>query len=645
MPSSANLFPTHPSAAAALNALQTQYPGVPFLALGQTALWDEPMKAVWRRLLDVHCPEAVLVAGVHDTDYFAKTAAHILSDDRYVALPHDDGRTRDLWSAAGEMSSLFGSESVPTRALYRSKGVPFDALAQDYPGGKDALYAEQTAAWGWRGVVSTVSAEVIVRDIAVQDVLAALLSQMEWAFSESLACLSGEETRERAAAIAAEITGWVTGFGQTCDANCRLPDLYETLLPRLYALLLGELPRAFETTSSTRLFQFNRQTCGRARFALLDCFLSAATRKEACRAYNAAVAGSGIYSLEAFGEGALPFDVVLPSGGRGTLSVTRQGAAVRAGGQTISVPGGPVDSREALAAALETAFGSGVVLVGKAVTLVDMIAAEWLVVFHETASGYTGRTRAFNDRLASAGLPQRLYPVVRLAYPTWDALSAAPESAAFDLPPHLRAAFGAGTVTAPQFARDWRTVVAQQRALLEDSARLRRTRDLLSYLEGKDGECWCERLAGYEAALTVLKEAAQQSATLAGRIAEHRAQLNAWRRERQELERRSGEDWRRSVMPQRARLEQTERAGGDATGIAAVFGASTGPARGSVRGSVAGTRGTDCCHARACGRVSASASAAGAKFVGKRSARAASGHHPPRADGASAAGTQCVSDR
>ena len=192
-------------------------PGVPFLALGQTALWDEPTKAVWRRLLDAHLPGAKFVAGVHDTDYFAKTTAHLGDDQPYVMLPHDDGRTRDLWSAAGELSSLFGSESVPTRQVLRQHNVPFDWLAQGYPGGKDGLYADATTAWGWRGIVSTESHNVVARDVPTTQIGPALLEQLDWGFAESLACLSDPETRAAGERTAAAIRGWVTEFLETCS--------------------------------------------------------------------------------------------------------------------------------------------------------------------------------------------------------------------------------------------------------------------------------------------------------------------------------------------------------------------------------------------------------------------------------------------
>ena len=88
----------------------------------------------------------------------------------------------------------------------------------------------------------------------------------------------------------------------------------------------------------------------------------------------------------------------------GRCGVTSRGLVV----QTAPVPidltsAGPVRTVAELAAAIEARFGPGCALVGKAVTLVDMLAAEFLVVFHETASGYTTLTQAFNAGLRELG--------------------------------------------------------------------------------------------------------------------------------------------------------------------------------------------------------------------------------------------------
>lgn len=553
-----------PSVLATLDHIASSYPHVPFLALGQTALWDEPTKAVWRRLLDLFLPQAEFVAGVHDTDYFAKTVAHLGTDQKYMALPHDDGKTRDLWSAAGEMSALFGSESVPTRALFEKHGVPFDQLANAYPGGKEAFYQEETTAWGWRGVVSTESHDVIAHDVPILEIRDALLAQMDWAFSQSLAGLEDPATREQAAQTAATVRGWLSEFLLTCTTNCRLSDLYQSLLPRFYALLLGAEPAHFTATASTELFLFTPDTCNRPRFNLLGVFLNPLTRKKACTAYNRAVEGSGIYPLTNFDEGALPFDVVIPGRGRGTLRLTAEGIAIDTHPAPLVLPGAPT-TNAALAHALQQAFGEYVVLVGKAVTLVDMLACEFLVVFHETASGYTTRTQNMNVRLGE--LCPILYPIVRLTYPTWDALSVVPPATTFRLPPHLAASFGADTISAPEFAERWRIVLDEQRTVLSTVRSLHKTRDLMHYLETQDRECWCERQAEYEAALGILKGIAAKSDTLAARMDEHQNELAMWKNERQTLERRKGEDWRANIQPLREKLYQAQQTGDDGESI------------------------------------------------------------------------------
>ena len=547
MPSSADL-----SVQSVLDTIQQKYPGVPFLALGQTALWDEPTKAVWRHLLDTIYPAAQLIAGVHDTDYFAKTTAHLGSDRKYATLPHDDGRTRDLWSAAGEMSALFGSESVPTRAFFEKHGVPFDSLARDFPGGKDAFYREYTAAWGWRGIVSTESHDLIAHDIPMRDIQDALLEQIDWAITESMACLD-EASREHAMRAAAQVRCMVTAFLAECDTHCRLSDLYQTLLPQLYELLLGASPAHFSTTASSQLFVFHPQSCLLPRFGLLAHFLNPSTRRTACNAYNASVSGSGIYTLDHFGEGAVPFDVVVPGKGRGTLRLTPQGIVIETQPAATVLPG-QADTPDALARLLQSAFGENVLLVGKAVTLVDMLASEYLVVFHETASGYTDRTHAMNKRLRADGMALDLRPIVRLAYPTWDALSMLPETIVFQLPPHLASAFGRDTIAAPHFAHEWHGVVEQQRETLQTLRHLHKTRDLMHYLETEDNDKWRKRQTDYEDALRALKEVAAKSDTLAGRIDEHQQQWDMWKIERQRLERRKGDDWRANLQPLREKI-------------------------------------------------------------------------------------------
>ena len=546
------------SVQAVLQTIGEQYPDVPFLALGQTVFWDEPVKAVWRRLLDSYLPGAALVAGVHDTDYFAKTSAHVSDAQKFIALPHDDGQTRDLWSAAGELSALFGSESVPTRSMFLRRGVPFDWLGKRYPGGKAALYADKTAAWGWRGIVYTASGSVIAHDIPILDIKDALLEEWDWGVAESLACLVGEDSRAHAEAVASTVRGWILEFLETCDESCRLSDLYQALLPRFYTLLLGKPPKDFTATASTALFRFNRETCSLPRFGLVELFLKRDTRRTAREAYNQSVGGLGMYALDAFGPGALPFDLVIPGVGRGTLRIAPAALVVETAPIEIFIPTRTrIETLAQLAEVTEREFGPDAVLVGKAITLANMIAAEHLVVFHETASAYTSATQAMNAHLAAHGLPQRLYPLVRLTYPTWDALAAVP-GAAFRLPPHLAATFGTETITALEFAAQWHEVAEKCRKILGESKSLASPRRLMSYLEDHDARCWCAERPEYDKALDTLKRMAEQTETLRGRVEEHGEEVRVWQAERQDLERRKGEDFRRSVQPLLAGLPETQ---------------------------------------------------------------------------------------
>jgi hypothetical protein len=113
-----------------------------------------------------------------------------------------------------------------------------------------------------------------------------------------------------------------------------------------------------------------------------------------------------------------------------------------------------------------------------------MLAREFIVVFHETASGYTDRTQAMNEELRKQGVPVPTHPIVRLAYPTWDALAAVPD-AEFRLPAHLALSFGSvnGVISAPEFAGSWRHAVQSRKDQLGEIKLLSRVREAMAYLE------------------------------------------------------------------------------------------------------------------------------------------------------------------
>lgn len=554
----------HPSAATAIRALLNEFPDTAFLALGQTALWDEATKASLRLALDTFAPDARMVAAAHDTDYFAKLPGHPAGTgaDRYALVGHDDATTRGLWSAAGEMSRLFGSEDVPSRAeMERRAGVSLHrALAlTEAP---DALYSELTAAWGWTGIIYTESGRPVVRDIPLADILPTLLEQIGWATRGSADCMEGEHARAAALSVGVTIRGWVEAFART-HPDASLSDLYRDLFPRFYELLLGSPPANLSTSSTTRLLRFNRETARLPRFAFVDLFLNPITRRAALDSYNLAVAGTDAYTLERFGTGALPFDLVVPGKGRGTLAI-REDGTVRI--ETTPTPivlcdeGCNLSSIEKLAELVERELGTEVTLVGKAVTLLPMLAAEFAFVFHEGASGYTDRIHRMLSRLRERNVPlPRLRPILRIRYATWDALSDSPVCGGqelpggitFRLPEFLAQAFRRPTVTADEFAACWHHAITNEEKRLADLADLRSPRGLLTYLSRVQPSGWAEQTREYEAARNRLLSIWNRAQALQGRIYTFYDQIRQLRTEAVALERAKGDDFRARIQPLR----------------------------------------------------------------------------------------------
>jgi hypothetical protein len=538
------------SAIEAVRQLRERFPEAPFLTLGQTVLWDEPTKATFCRILEATAPDARMVAAVHDTDYFAKlpdSSPDNAADAPFVLLEHNDGDTRALWSAAGEISALLGSETVPTRHLLTHNGVAFDSVAKRYPGGERALLNTETSAWGWRAIVHTGSAPLIAADVRLAQVLPTLREQVSWAFEQSYAVAPQGKA---AFDVGARVLGWIDEFAGE-NPNATLSDLYRWLTPKLWCMARGGGGCNLETSTSTELFRFNRETCGRARFNLVGLFLNPETREAARRCYNEAVRGSGIYTLDGFGEGALPFDVVVPGKGRGTLRL-KSGAIWIDTERPQQICAG-CDPRSAadLAATLEDTFGPDVILVGKAVSLISMLAAEFIFVFHEKASSYTSRTQKMNACLREAGLDLPLHPMLRLRYETWDALGEA--EAILDLPPHLAQAFGRERVCAAEFSGRWRAVCEAEDAVREKLKGLHSPRDLMAFLSQSDGT-WTSRLGEYDAARERLGSSRGAVQVLADEIEALKARVREAKARVAQLERDKGHDFRARVQPVREQL-------------------------------------------------------------------------------------------
>jgi len=533
--------------------VRAQCPHAPFLTLGQTVLWDEPVKAAFCRALDAVAPDARMMAGVHDTDYFAKLphGALAASDDPFVLLPHNDGTTRDLWSAAGEISSLFGSETVPGRGVL-GETVSFDraARAAEFAqGGLGALLESETEAPGWRAIVHTQPHPLTAADVQLDEIAPVLLAQLDWAFAESLAIVGDDGARQTAATV----RGWVEEY-LDFNPDGTLSDLYRALIPRLWNLVRGGGTCNLLHSTSTELFRFNRETCTLPRFHFVDLFLDPATRETARRCYNEAVRGGGMYALDAFGEGALPFDVVIRGRGRGTLRIHEGNVTIQTEEpQTICIGCDP-DSVEALAAILESHYGPNVVLVGKAVALISMLSAEFVFVFHEKASSYTGRTQEMNRSIRAAGIDLPLLPMLRLGLDTWSALEAVDTQ--LRLPPHLARAWGREQISSGEFAKSWQSVCDAQETYRERLGTLHGPRELLTHLSesAADGAAWLEKLAAYEAARGAVKALRERADMLTREAVEHRERARVANLRAGALEKVKGEDWRANALPLKRRI-------------------------------------------------------------------------------------------
>jgi hypothetical protein len=564
----------HPSAASVIESLKGRFPDTPFLALGQTVLWDEPTKAAFRRTLDALWPEARLIAAAHDTDYFAKLPGHPTNfgAGKYALVPHDDATTRGLWSAAGEMSRLWGSEDVPTRARLEKAGVSLHRATRDLDD-PQAFLSEITAAWGWTGIIHTEPHErKIAHDIPLRDILPTLLEQIEWAVGGSVECIEGAGPAAHAREIGTTIRGWVQAFADAHPA-ASLTDLYRDLFPRFYALLLGAPAANLSTSNTLRLLRFNRETCRLPRFAFVDLFLRRETRREAIDAYNLAVAGGETYTLDRFGEGALPFDLVIPGRGRGTLCVREGDATVTVATEPPIRLCGSCDVADvgALADLVERELGADVALVGKAVSLIPMLAAEWALVFHEGASGYTPRTRQMTARLAEKGIPlPPLRPILRLRYHTWEALSAIPEGqTALRLPPHLAQAFGSPTIDAQEFGACWQCRCSHEQKRLDEIATKSAPRDLLAFLARTlDDEGWTARAREYEAARVRLLAVWDRAQAVQGRVYTLYDQVRRLKQEAAALEQAKGDDFRARVRPLHDRRQSLPSESDEAAALA-----------------------------------------------------------------------------
>jgi hypothetical protein len=553
--------PTHdeiaPQTIAALKNLRNRYPDTPFLTLGQTVLWDEPVKAALCRLFGILSSNGTIastpkfVAGVHDTDYFAKLEGVTLRDQPFVVLRHNDGDTRGLWSAAGELSALFGAEIVTSRHELTRDGVSFQKAAKAYAGGAETLLNQETDAPLWRAIVCTEDKSLIAADVKLREILPALRQQLRWGFRESListGCPPDFENDEPCPSrdVARKILGWIEKFDEE-NSEATLSELYKNLIPKIWQLVRNDVTCDLETTTSMSLFQFNGRTASRPRFRFVDLFLNPATREKCKAAYNDSVRNSGIYTLDQFGEGALPFDVVIPGKGRGTLRFHEGKVTVETEPPIEICDECDPESVFQLAALLESHFGPDIALVGKAVSLISMLSAEFIFVFHEKASGYTKRTAQMNAQIRAANIPLDLHPLLRLKYRTWDSLEGL--GGQFTLPPHLAVAFKREKVGISEFASLWEATAKAQDEMREKFRSISRPNDLMRVLAEMKGEIWSDKETKYIATLEALALIRSQNESLTREVSHLRNEAKQLGQRAQLLQSQKGDFFRKEILP------------------------------------------------------------------------------------------------
>jgi hypothetical protein len=449
------------------------------LALGQTVFWDEPLKAILPLLAEEAGEKVTLVAGVHDTDYFAKLPGGISTNQMFEALPKNDGSTRDFWSAAGEFSALFGSETPVTRDTLQEAGVSIDRIGKGDGSALDAA----TEAWGWRGIATADPVARVTSEVPIHRAFDEIQATFTWAIKLSRESL--ENSDDATETVVEELQTILCDARDGCPGQT-LAEFYECMLPRLHRIVAGRSV-ASEITRTGKLLRFDREHASLPRFSFVNLFLKPETARIAKNAYDEAVRHTEVYTLDRFGTGAIPFDLVIPGEGRGTVRLTSKMLIVMTPEPKFVKLDKPIESIEELSAVTESAFGR-CVLVGKAITLIAMLAAEFVFAFHEGASTYVSQTQAMLAKLSEAGVKVHANPILRIAHGALDALRVTDRW--FRLPDPLRSPFGADVVSAATLASSWRCVAEQQKTNLAKLSEARNVTKLLECLHEIRGGRW-----------------------------------------------------------------------------------------------------------------------------------------------------------
>lgn len=520
-----------------LAELDARAPGVPFLALGQTVFWDEPMKAGVVAMFREKGDTRRFTAGVHDTDYFAK----LPSPDHqkgFKALPHNDTTTKNIWSAAGEFSSLFGSETVITKEILTRHGGKLARIEAERPGFLDEI----TEAYGWRGVVSLSHDSKTTMERSLDEIFPELFETFRWAVEESLKLVSGGclvNSEDRGQAL----------LKMVCDIGSAghktLADFFEALLkPMFHEVQCSKID--LETTRTSKLLRLSQENISQPRFEIVNLFLQDKTREAAIEAYNNCLTGSEIYTLDRFGTGAIPFDLIIPGVGRGTLKLGSRGGVVMTPHPVgFSYKKRP-QSVEELLPILEKRFGTEVILIGKAITFVMMLAKEFVFLFHEGASSYVSRSAQMARELKGKGHDLNLNPILRICYEPWDGMSDC--CAWLNLPEDFRRPFGTDQLSAESFAARWREVAKRQKKVLADLAEIRRPIHLVKYLQESVGGQWTCLAEMHEATHEELERLHDDLAKIKGDKAAILAKIKDLKKAINEMYHAKGKHWRDKIF-------------------------------------------------------------------------------------------------
>ncbi len=529
------------SARKILEDLTQRFRGVPILTLAQTALWDDPVKATFKALLDKQIPGARLILAVMDTDYFSRLPRPPAGTKPFDVVPHNDGTTQGLWAAVGEMSCLFGAETVPDCHTMASHGVQVHRAlsATEDSEALDRL----TMAWGWRGLAQTRGRRRLAGDVKLMECGQALRKQVEWALAETES-IANRALGSFADILRIRIRDYVAGHPDAC-----LADLYLSLLPEIYATLLGSQPGDLEYARSSDLMRFNRRTAVRLRFRPLDIFLNPGTASIARKHYNTAVHDSGIATLDRFGENAIPFDLAIPGRGRGTIHLHPSEIRVDTDDPIVIPLTSPVRNRRELAKTLEQELGEGIALIGKAVALIPMLAHEYVMLLNETGSGYVTNSCRWNRLLLEDGIGFQLYPILRLGVRPLDTIGSA--GGCFRLPEHLAAAFGRERVSAESVQNGWREAVLSSRRELAEIRELRGSGAWLRREASRSESAQAE----YDEYLNLRKQRRKNGIRIWALNQLSRRQLESLKEVRSqinEMEAEKGRHFRESILPKQS---------------------------------------------------------------------------------------------